>query len=304
MNDDIASNSGSDLTSSSNNISTKESILGTGLSGLVGSGLVSILSDRYQFHNLDLTNGVNILEPKTLEKAYAEHPSPVLIHLAAFTDVNSAQEQMGQKDGSAYQVNVTGTRNVAELCAKHNMHLIHLSTGYVFDGEKRSAYSEDDAVNPVDWYSVTKTEAEKVVLDITPNATIFRINFPYRQDEFPKKDIWHKLAEGLQAGKTGPFFEDHFFTLTPVEWFAQVVDWAITTKPAGIFHATTDQVYTDLSLAQSVAQELGLSVKNLSGGSVHEYNKQANRPYQPSLILSNEKLKQAMGDRYPDGKTS
>lgn len=290
------------MNNDSNN-SAKLPILGTGLSGLVGSGLVNLLNDRYEFHNLDLTNGVNILEPATLEKAFAEHPSEVLIHLAAFTDVNAAQAQSGQKDDSAYQVNVIGTRNVAELCAKHSIHLIHLSTGYVFDGENHEAYNEDNAVNPVDWYSVTKTEAEKVVQNLTPKATIFRINFPYRQDEFPKKDIWHKLAEGLQSGKTGPFFEDHFFTLTPVEWFAQVVDWAIATKPAGIYHATTDEVYTDLSLAQAVAQELGLPVKNLSGGSVHEYNKQADRPYQPSLILSNEKLKQAMGEHYPNGNS-
>lgn len=275
-------------------------VLGTGLSGLVGSGLVQQLQGKYKFHNLDLTNGVNILEPDSLEQAFTAHPAKVLLHLAAFTDVNAAQEQAGQKDGMVYQVNVEGTRNVAKLCARHDMHLIHLSTGYVFDGEKREAYTETDPVHPTDWYSVTKTEAEQVVQAVTPTATILRINFPYRQDEFPKKDIWHKLAESLIAGKTGPFFSDHYFTLTPVEWLASVVDWAIDTQPAGIFHTTTDDVYTDLSLAQAVAQELGLPVDNLAESSVHEYNKQAARPYQPSLILSNAKLKQAMGDRYPD----
>ncbi len=275
-------------------------VYGTGLSGLVGSKLVEALSGSYRFVNLDLSRGVDILDADTLEKVVTEEgPGAALIHLAAFTDANAAAEQNGDTSGVAYQVNVVGTENIARLCKRHSLHLIHLSTSYVFDGTKQGPYTESDIPSASEWYGYTKQKAEEVVAEITPDATIFRISFPYRLDEFPKPDIWRKMRSALEAGKSGPFFADHFFTLTPLDWFAKVMSWAVRTKPAGVYHATTDTVYTDLTLAQEVARSLGID-RELEGSSVVEYNKTAVRPYQPNLVLSNDRLKQAMGSEYPD----
>ncbi len=274
--------------------SQKPEILGTGLSGLVGSHLRRLLDDKYTFINLDLSEGVNILDKTSIEERVRVSSASCVLHLAAFTDVNAAQEQYGDKEGSCWQVNVVGTQNIAEVCAQYNKHLIHLSTGYVFDGQKSDPYTETDPVNPTDWYSITKTEAESVVQEILSNATLLRINFPYSINEFPKKDIWHKTAEALKNGKRGPFFDDHFFTLTPLEWFAEVIDWAIQTQPSGIFHTTTEKVYTDLTLAQEIAQTLGIDPQELQASSLQAFNATAARPYQPSLILSNRALQTAM----------
>lgn len=271
----------------------KTPILGTGLSGLVGSKVVELLSDHYTFQNLDKTVGVDILNPQQVDDIIANSPAKTLLHFAAFTDTNAAQKEAGDKEGIVYQVNVEGTRNVAHSCAKHGVHLIHISTTFVFDGTKTEPYVETDEPHPLDWYSQTKLWAEEVVTEVTPNATILRINFPYRKDEFPKPDIWHKMAAALQAGKTGPFFNDHFFTLTPVEWFAEVVAWAIRTQPSGIFHATTDTIYTDFTLAEQVRDSLGLTTE-LQTSSVQAYNQTADRPYAPYLVTSNEKLTKAM----------
>jgi dTDP-4-dehydrorhamnose reductase len=272
----------------------KPEVLGTGLSGLVGTRIVELLGEHYTFSNLDLSEGVDILDKQSIFEKIKNSSSEVVLHLAAFTDVNAAQEQNGDKTGSCWQVNVVGTQNIVEVCKELNKHLIHLSTGYVFDGQKSEAYTEEDTTNPTDWYSVTKTEAEKVVHNLLPEATILRINFPYRTDEFPKRDIWHKMADALQAGKTGPFFADHFFTLTPIEWLTEVMHWAIETKPAGIFHTTSDTVYSDYSLAQEIAKSIGVDPEAIQKGSLQEFNKTATRPYQPSLILSNRKLQTAM----------
>lgn len=270
-------------------------VVGTGLSGLVGSKIVELLSDEYSFTNLDLSVGVDILDPIAVENAIAQSPAKVVLHCAAFTNLNEAQKQSGDESGTVYQVNVVGTENIARACQKHDKHLIHLSTSYVFDGQKSAAYVETDPTNPIDWYAETKLKAEHVVQELLPGATIFRIAFPYRQDEFAKKDIWHAMAEKLQAGQTGPFFDDHFFTLTPVEWFAEVVRWAVKNQPAGIYHATTDTVYTDFSLAQEIQSQLGLSGP-LQGSSVIAYNATADRKYAPSLILDSSKLRVARED--------
>lgn len=279
-------------------MSNNKLILGTGLSGLVGSSITKQLTNKYSFYNLDLTHGVDITKPASITKAVEENPGMVMLHLAGFTNVNAAQEQNGDQAGSCYQVNVEGTKNVAQVCASHDIPLIHISTGYVFDGLKAGPYQENDSVNPTDWYSITKNEAEKYLLSEHPKTTILRINFPYRQDKFPKQDIWHKMAATLQAGKNGPFFDDHYFSMTPLEWFSKIIDWMISHHPAGVFHAVTDTVYSDYSLAQTIQNNLGLNM-NLQASSVHSYNKTASRPYQPSLILSNQKLKQVMGDQFP-----
>lgn len=271
----------------------KIAVLGTGLSGLVGSKITEILALDFSFANLDLSQGVDITNAEQVEAAVAASSAQVVLHLAAFTDLNAAELQKGDRSGSVYQVNVEGTRNLAAACAKHSKHLIHMSTGYVFDGQKTGPYIETDTTNPIDWYGQTKLEAEQVVQELLPAShTILRINFPYRQDEFAKKDIWHKIADALQAGKNGPFFDDHFYTLTPIEWLADVVRWCFVQKPVGVFHATTDKVYTDFTLALEIQQSLGLSGELLRS-SLAEYNAAAERKYAPSLILSSEKLKKA-----------
>lgn len=154
-------------------------IYGTGLSGLVGTKIVDALGDRYRFVNLDLSRGVDILQTETLEKVVLEEgPAEALIHLAAFTDVNAAQEQNGETTGTAYQVNVVGTENIAQLCKKHNLHLIHISTSYVFDGSKKDAYTEEDTPNTSEWYGYTKLEAEK-----NGSTAFTRVN--YTPHKFP-----------------------------------------------------------------------------------------------------------------------
>lgn len=267
--------------------------LGTGLSGLVGGAVTEGLSREYAFINFDLRLGVDILDRDSIARALDSHPGEVLLHCAGFTNVSAAHEQYGDKQGSCYQVNVDGTRHVAELCHERGIHLVHISTGYVFDGEQETPYVETDPKNPQDWYSVTKSLAEDVVTAVAPEATLLRINFPFRKVRSEKPDIWHKMADTLQAGKTGPFFHDHTFTLTPLEWFVPVVQWAFAQRRAGIFHATTSDIYSDLTLAQKVAASLGITTE-LSGSSVVAYNATAARPYQPHLILDNTKLVTAM----------
>ena len=110
-------------------------IVATGLSGLVGSKFSQMYAKKYTFSNLDLTNGVDITKADDVMRAIEKSSSPVVIHLAAFTDVNKAFEQTGDKTGLCYAVNVLGTQNIADACQKTGKHLIHVSTSFVFDGD-------------------------------------------------------------------------------------------------------------------------------------------------------------------------
>lgn len=263
-------------------------ILGTGLSGLVGSKFASLYSSKYSFSNLDLTVGVDITNEEQVMKAVEASSSPVVIHMAAFTDATKAWEQQGDKNGICYKVNVIGTRNIAKAAKAFNKHMIHISTAFVFDGNIETMYKEDDAINPIEWYGVTKAEAEAVVQEMCSEWTIFRIDQPFRSDPFLKADTAHKMISSLQKGGFTPF-ADHFFAPTIIEDFSAVLDWAIDHKPQGIFHATCNQKVSDFEYAQMINDALHLNAQVLPG-KLEDYLKQLGRPYQRNTALDSTKL--------------
>lgn len=275
----------------------KEIILGTGLNGLVGSKFVSDFSDSYQFDNLDLRDPqrpVDITDQKQVEKVIAESSANFLIHFAAFTDVTAAWQENGDKKGLCYQVNVEGTRNIALACQKFNKQLIHISTAYVFDGQKETLYTEEDLLSPIEWYGQTKAWAEEIV-QATDNLTwtILRIDQPFRSDPFPKLDVAWKLIKGMRAGKIHPQFSDHFFGPSYIDDFAKVLDAVIRLKLTGLFHATSGEQWTDFAFAQALSQKLKIDYQ-VEAGSLAKYLKTSQRPYQKNTALSVEKLKSVL----------
>jgi dTDP-4-dehydrorhamnose reductase len=272
---------------------SKIPLLGTGLTGLVGSKFVEMYSDVYAFTNLDLASGVDITNQKDVHKAIVNHPSKVVVHFAAFTDVTKANEEQGDKNGMVYKVNVLGTQNIVNAIKSSGRRLIHISTAYVFDGEKKDPYVETDATNPIEWYGQTKAYAEEVVLGSAISAAILRIDQPYRQDDFPRLDILHRVKKGLEEGTLPPMFINHTFTATKIEEFADILQFFVEHELTGIYHATTDQVTTDYEFALNVKKQFNLPGE-VKRGDLDEYLKRTNRPYQRNTALDTTKLKAAM----------
>jgi len=112
--------------------------------------------------------------PDTL-RALFEPPPKLLINAAAYTAVDAAEADAD----AARRANTDGPALLAELCARHNTQLIHISTDYVFDGEKGSPYAEDDAPNPTGVYGASKLAGERAVLETLPSAVILRTSWVY-----------------------------------------------------------------------------------------------------------------------------
>lgn len=267
-------------------------LLVTGSNGLVGSKFVGLYSDKFEIEKIDLsdpTNPVDITNISQVEKSLNESSAQFVVHFAAFTDVTAAWQQSEDKSGLAYKVNVEGTKNLAEVSAKTNKHLIHISTSYIFDGKKKQKYHEEDEPNPIEWYGQTKAWAEEVVQASSAAWTILRIDQPFRQDSFPKKDLVHTIASQLQNSTLPPQFVDHWFGPTVVEDFAQVINWVIETNTTGIYHASSGESWTNYDFALAIAQFIGKE-KVVQKGSLNEYLKTTNRPYQVNTALDCSKL--------------
>jgi len=269
-------------------------ILATGATGLVGSRFLEMYGEKYEIVNLDLTTGVDITD-KSLESFIQAHPADSLIHLAAFTDANRAFAESGDKNGLCYRVNVVGTENILDICRKQRIHLIHVSTDFVFDGKKTTPYLEDDPVSPIEWYGETKAMAEEIVNGSESSWTIVRLAYPYRASYDLKPDIIKKIRAGLESGKLYPQFTDTLITPTFIDDIAQAFDKIIELKPQGIFHTVGSDSLSPYDLARKVASAYGFDPSVVKEGSLTEYLKTASRPFARTVIMSNVKASQTLG---------
>lgn len=270
----------------------KSAIIGTGLSGLVGSRFVELFSEKYDFRNFDLSDPaqpVDILKFDSVLAACQASSAEVLIHFAAYTDVNKAWEQKGDKNGLAYQVNVVGTENIIKAAETTGKRIIHISTAFVFDGKKKEKYVETDATGPIEWYGETKALAEEAVMKSSAPWTIFRIDQPFRADRFKRPDTVHRVIDGLVAGTLYPQFTDHSFGPTWIDDFARVLDWTVSSKSTGIYHASSGESWTDYDFAEAIRRELKLPGE-VGKGSIAEYLKTAKRPYHLNTAMDVSKL--------------
>lgn len=265
-------------------------LLITGLHGLVGSRLAMLYQDRYSFDSLDVSDPqkpVNITDAAAVDTAVGSSAATHLIHLAAYTDVSKAWEERDNREGLTYRVNVLGTQNVIAACKNHHKHLIHLSTAFVFDGQKPGLYTEQDTPNPIEWYGQTKWEAEQKIMESGIDWTILRIDFPFRPDSFVKPDIVRKIIDLLKQGK--PLFTDHYFGPTYIDDLAKIIEWVIASNTTGLFHASSGEQWSDFALAQAIIKQHNLPVAAHRSNLI-EYLKQTVRPYQKNTALEVTKL--------------
>jgi dTDP-4-dehydrorhamnose reductase len=273
----------------------KTPILSTGLTGLVGSRIAELLSEDYEFFNMDLTTGVDITEKDKIAAFVKQHPAKIMLHLAAYTNVNGAYEQTDDKSGLCYRVNVEGTRNIAQVCQENGIYLLSISTDFVFSGDKDEPYVEGDERNPIEWYGQTKAWAEEEVEKSGVKYAIARIGYPFRANFEAKPDIVAKTRAGIEAGTLYPQFSDMIITPTYVDDLARSIKAIFEKQPTGILHLHNSTSLSPYELAKTVAKVFELDESLVKEGSLAEYLKTTDRPYQRSLRMGIERAKKELG---------
>ena len=148
-------------------VCTVSTILLTGGSGRLGSELSQLLELQ-----APSSSDLNISDPASIESALDTYQPDLVVHAAAYTDVAGAETQRA----ACWQVNVEGTRNLVKALYKRTVPLIHISTDYVFYGDK-GQYKEDDSLGPVrNYYSLSKLVAEELVR-LLPKHLVIRTSF-------------------------------------------------------------------------------------------------------------------------------
>jgi dTDP-4-dehydrorhamnose reductase len=156
----------------------KMKILITGVSGQIGKHLTSQLKNsEHSIIALDHRQ-LDIIDSEKTFDVMQNHLPDLVINLAAYTAVDLAEENIQE----AFSVNHVGAENVSKAAAKINAAIIHLSTDYVFSGEKESAYDESDTPDPINIYGKSKLAGEIAVATQNPKHIILRTSWVFSSE--------------------------------------------------------------------------------------------------------------------------
>lgn len=232
-------------------------ILGTGMSGLVGSRVMELLDDEFAFTDLSHETGVDITDYTKVNNRVAASSAPWVFHLAAFTDVDGAEKErlLGEKS-VAWKVNVAATQNIVEACRRYGKRLLYISTDFVFKGDQ-PAYSEEDLPNPQGWYAITKYAGEKLVATLGDQALIIRIANPYRAAATGKPDFVHKIMARLSAGQTVMSPTDQLFVPTFIDDIAAAIGILVKKDTSGLYHVVGNSALSPFAAAAKIATVFG-----------------------------------------------
>ncbi|GAA4233988.1 dTDP-4-dehydrorhamnose reductase [Postechiella marina] len=157
--------------------------------------LVVINKYNYEFvfvskSDLDITNSKDVLD------LFINGGFNYCINCAAYTNV----EQAEKTPQIAYAVNADGVNNLAIACKKTNAILIHISTDYVFNGEKNKPYSPRDITNPINEYGKSKLLGEKHIQEVLDKYFIIRTSWLYSKKY--GKNFYHSILAKAKKGET------------------------------------------------------------------------------------------------------
>lgn len=270
----------------------KRKLLTIGGTGLVGSRVNEILSQKYDIENFSSSTGVNITDKETLSPLKDDSLSDYVILYAAKTDIDACEKDKDLgKEGEAYKVNVLGVENVIDALKNTNKKLIYISTDFVFSGENtpEKGYREEDPADPVDWYGQTKLMGENIVRNSALPYLICRIGYPYRVEFAKKNDYLRIILFRLKNNQPVKAISDHIMTPTFIDDIASALDYLISKKETGIFHVTGNQSLSPYDAALLIAEKFKLDKSLISPCLRAEFFKdRAPRPF--NLTVNNDKI--------------
>lgn len=229
-------------------------VLVTGANGQLGHCLQKIAPDykdlAFVFKN---SKDFDITNKEQMNSLFAVDNFGYCINCAAYTNV----EQAEKTPDIAYEVNAEGVKNLALVCRENDTFLIHISTDYVFDGEKKEPYTVDDIPNPINIYGKSKLLGEIYVQEILDKYSIIRTSWLY--SEFGK-NFYTTILKKAKAGENLAVISDQIGCPTNANNLAVYILESIfqNKEDVGIFHFTDEKSMTWYDFAGKILLENNL----------------------------------------------
>jgi len=264
-------------------------ILLTGRNGQVGSELERTLAPLGEVIATDRTR-LNLESEDDTRRVVREARPDVIVNAAAYAAVDKAESE----PELAMRVNGTAPGVLGEEAKRLGALLVHYSTDYVFDGEKRSPYTEEDAPNPVSHYARTKLDGERAVAASGCRHLVLRTSWVYG----PRAANFYRIiARKAAAGESMRMVDDQTSVPTTSAFLAEQTVALVRKSATGLLHLVPSGEATRYEFARAVVRAAG-STSQVQTARTAEFPAPARRPVYS--VLSNRKAAAMLGASLPD----
>jgi dTDP-4-dehydrorhamnose reductase len=248
---------------------------------------------------------LDVLEPRSIERALADITPDVVINSAAYTAVNAAEDEPEQ----AFALNRDGARQLAHAAARRGIPIIHLSTDCVFDGSKTGPYTETDTPNPLSVYGQSKLAGEAAVREANPRHIILRTAWMF--SPFGRNFVKTMLERASEGGPLRVVNDRHGSPTYVPHLVDAILAIAHKVKANnggdvwGVYHAAGSGTATWYGMAAEILRHSALHggpVAELEAITAAEYPSRAPHPANSQLDCS--KLERVFGLRLPPWQDS
>lgn len=278
-------------------------ILVTGSNGLLGQKITELALADQTIELIATSRGENrhpiksgyryvdldILDQHQLRETVAEYRPDAIINTAAMTNVDACEHD----PEGCRKLNVDAVATLIELCEAYSIHLIHLSTDFIFDG-KEGPYAEDATPNPLSLYGQSKWDAERLIQQSSCKWAILRTILVYGVvADMSRSNIvlWAKGA--LEKGQPLSVVNDQWRMPTLAEDLAQACLLAVARQAEGIFHISGEDLFAIHELVAAVADFWGLDKSLIREVSSSTLSQAAQRPARTGFVL--DKARSVLG---------
>lgn len=258
-------------------------IIGAG--GQLGSELINILQDDTL---IPLTHlDIEMTDPQQVNDILSSNLPDIVINTTAYHRVDDCEDHIEK----SFAVNAYAVRALAKICSELDITLVHFSTDYVFGGEKKTPYKEDDLPNPLSVYAVSKLAGEYFVRNICRRHFVIRTCGLYGAKGISGKggNFVELMIRSAKENKPIKVVEDQIVTPTYAKELAAKVSQLIRRGRYGLYHATNNGECSWYEFAKTIFMLTGIDA-DISPVTAAAYGAKARRP--AYSVLENRKMKQ------------
>jgi dTDP-4-dehydrorhamnose reductase len=252
---------------------------------MLGNDLLLKFNIGHEVVGLDKEE-IDIVSESECKEAIKEIKPDIVINAAAYTNVDGCETAKDE----CFAVNAEAVKNIADACRDKNIHIVHFSTDYVFDGTAKQPYKEDHQCNPINTYGASKMAGERYLQSLSDNYILIRTSWLYGVNG---KNFVQTILEKVKTTKKLTVVDDQTGSPTYTKDLAAAVDLLITQNAKGIFHITNRGSCSWYQFAVKILQEAGIHDIDVTPIKSDQLQRPAKRP--AYSVLSMEKFIQTTG---------
>ena len=233
---------------------------------------------------------LDLADADSIRRALREAKPGIVVNAAAYTAVDKAESETAP----ATQVNAIAPGVLGEEAKRLGALLVHYSTDYVFDGQKRAPYTEDDAPNPLGHYARSKLEGERAIVATGCRHLILRTSWVYG----PRAaNFYQIIRRKAQASEPMLMVDDQTSVPTPSAFLAEETVALLKRGASGLLHLVPSGYATRYDFARAVVTAMK-SRSTVEAVKSDRFPSAARRP--AYSVMSSANAGRLLGEAFPD----